>query len=1013
MVFNNVELYIHDNLCDIQDMEKFSNQLSLTYSFSDLYSPDKIVDTYSKTLDLPGTRVNNQIFGSIFRFDSSTLSIFNPSQLTDFYILVNKSLFQKGTLQLVKITIDNGSIVTYKVNLYGQLTNLFSKLLNSDADDPNNRLLRSLNFPSKLSHTLTKKMLTGLWRSGRYYPNDPDGHTGYNLAEYMNYVPCLNGIHDNFDSSKKLTVYADFTADYADGNERQDPYITCKPYIFEDYRDISGNVYEASSEDTKFDEYTTGEYRVEYQRPAVKVNKILQQIVTDSSRDASIYLDSDFFNTSINAYNLGNPYYWDSYLVQPQYNTQDEIDVATGSFDEYTVPYTASLYSPTQTTAAGHLGLSITQDTGDREIFYNQGATNYIDLYEVHGNTKLSFEWLMQMACVDANEGNGLQSTDRIYFGTWNGSVGDVFFASSEKFSPGVMDVSVNIWSTGKPTSDPAVPAWGTVLAYSTPYSSGFDSSLDHKLCSGFYGTYEIKGYSWYPTGILYEYNGYNSSFNGPEFVANNADVKATIGDTYKPADDSSYHWRPMKADVDISAVSWQPVADIKFKTSLRYVIVRQPAGESTWRVADVGMKLRTVVRIKAIPRIPNNADASTYNQYIPYDYGWTGTDAVFTYNSAKRSGDGTHGVVGTRVDITDIFDDTTTQGEFLLNYTKLLGLLYDIDKKGNISIMTRNKYFQDYTIEDWSNKIDYSRQIEINPVPFDSRYYEMKYNNGGTFYEEQYSNKQKIDYGAKRINTGYAFNSDTKELFENILFNNTIMAKEPRYLYSGTIKRLPGSKYIADYTKESVKSFALPAYYSGDKDNKTPADTKFNLLFKSIDQNNYYNVSKRLFVSEDSSIMLSEDASINGGQYCWIDYDKRSNNYIGGLITSLGYVPKYVTHEGDYSWDIGYPRVSYDGATTSTYDSSTTVYERFWANYIKEIYNANNKIMTCYVNLTFLDLQNFSFKKFVKINGVLWHPNKLIDVNPLTNNPTKVEFIKVTDLNAYINGQNISDLEP
>ena len=63
-----ISLEINGNPVDIVNQEEFSQQFSLTYSFSDLYEPDKVTDSYSKSITLPGTANNNAIFGHIWKF---------------------------------------------------------------------------------------------------------------------------------------------------------------------------------------------------------------------------------------------------------------------------------------------------------------------------------------------------------------------------------------------------------------------------------------------------------------------------------------------------------------------------------------------------------------------------------------------------------------------------------------------------------------------------------------------------------------------------------------------------------------------------------------------------------------------------------------------------------------------------------------------------------------------------------------------------------------------------------
>ena len=424
--------------------------------------------------------------------------------------------------------------------------------------------------------------------------------------------------------------------------------------------------------------------------------------------------------------------------------------------------------------------------------------------------------------------------------------------------------------------------------------------------------------------------------------------------------------------------------------------------------VVRANKTLPVLISIKGITAAP--AGESSLNNYYPYNYGYTGIGVYATYNTAIRSGDnfdGQYSGIAPSVVTTDnMFDTTTTQGEILLNYTKLCGLLYDTDSAGNITIMSRNKFFTDYKIIDWTDKVDLSKDYTIKPIPFNTRYLEMKYKGGDTYYEKKYSSEFGLEYGEKKINTGYAFNSQTTQLL-NTIFTNTVMASEPRYDY-WTEFRYVGKEVPENYFGFIKKGWELPAfsypcYFTKDGDKKNKSDAKYSLLFNAGKKENAGHITI------DSSIMLSEDASVNGGQFCWVSPITGGNiPAFEHLFRHTDYTPNFTTHYDNYSWDIGYPRISYEGDTTSSYPSGSTVYSRFWEEYISEIYNVKNKILTCYVKLSWIDILNFSFKNFVTINGVLYHPNKLINVNPLSDDPIQVELIQVQNIDAYTNGQNI-----
>ena len=268
-------------------------------------------------------------------------------------------------------------------------------------------------------------------------------------------------------------------------------------------------------------------------------------------------------------------------------------------------------------------------------------------------------------------------------------------------------------------------------------------------------------------------------------------------------------------------------------------------------------------------------------------------------------------------------------------------------------------------------------------------------YNNADSKYENLHHNKYGIDYGELKINTGYEFNNNSNNIFENI-FENTVMSKEiDRLLIDGAFNIVRNSELV------------IPAYFSNGEANRESINTRYNLLFdngiKSLTANDRY------WISDDSSYMLNDN--IGGGDYCWLNCSDASVAALG-ITTEMNYYRQHSTlyNEGNTicSFDIQRPRENYAGWNTVSYPENATIYSQFWKNYISEIYNVNSKEITAYFKLSFTDMATFSFKNFVMINGVLFHPIKIENYNPLSNGTTKVTLIKVNDILNYTEGQTI-----
>ena len=965
-----IVLKINGNKVDIINSEEFAQQFAITYSFSDLYEPDKVTDSYSKSITLPGTANNNAIFGHIWKIDSINIEQFNASQLSNFELYLNNELWQSGTAQLTEITRSNNTY-SYKVTLFGTVTKVMSMLLNSDIDDESNKLLRSLKYPSKLRHTLNDMMLYMMWNSSYY-------NGIVNLNDYMNYVPCQNGLYDNFDSSKTLTPALPWLTGDKKGPDTDHPYLTCTAVAYKEtnYASDNGNnhITIASSGDQEFDEYSLLQWRVEYQRPAVRMNKLIEQIVKDASTDASINLDSDFFN-------INNPYWYNTYLTLSQYTTDPDEGEINADITSYNTKYVGV------NSTSVSWDLNFEQTDGNVTLFDADSST-VVYYGALSGTKKLSLEFMIKASVLsDVKLEKGQDANEPLYInGYYTGTIDAII--DNSKWTRRTWNVT-------------AIANSGAYSASSSPFTNGaYDSSIH----SGIYGYNYIYGTQWRYMYNSLTYETYNSNYpNYPyQYTTTNGDVRATWK-SYQPTDDPKYYWKPFKLDLDLSSLNDTGTLTIRISNiDHRFIALNDGM------VVRANKTLPVLISIKGITAAP--AGTSSLNNYYPYNYGYTGIGAHVTYNTAIRSGDNFDGKYSgfapSVVTTDDMFDTTTTQGDILLNYTKLCGLLYDTDSHGNITILSRNKFFTDYKIIDWTDKVDLSKDYTIKPIPFNTRYLEMKYKAGDSYYEKKYSSEFGLEYGEKKINTGYAFNSQTTQLLDSI-FTNTVMASEPRYNYQIEFRYI--GKEVPDnyfgFIKRGVElpAFAYPCYFTKDGDKKNKSDAKYSLLFNAGKKENAGHITI------DSSIMLSEDASVNGGQFCWVSPTTGSGiSSFERLFRHTDYTPNFTTHYDNYSWDIGYPRISYEGETTSSYPSGSTVYSRFWEEYISEIYNVKNKILTCYVKLSWIDILNFSFKNFVTINGVLYHPNKLINVNPLSDDPIQVELIQVQNIDAYTNGQNI-----
>lgn len=152
-----IELRIEGRRADLKE----ELQISFTYETVD---PDKlstIKNSFSKTVDLPGTKRNNDLFGDLFRIDryipattvpqsynetdfesnvdQGTRNIgfqFDPHKKAEFNLLSNGELISSGYCTLNEIVVNGDNQATYKITLYGGIGNFFYNLTYNEDGSP-------------------------------------------------------------------------------------------------------------------------------------------------------------------------------------------------------------------------------------------------------------------------------------------------------------------------------------------------------------------------------------------------------------------------------------------------------------------------------------------------------------------------------------------------------------------------------------------------------------------------------------------------------------------------------------------------------------------------------------------------------------------------------------------------------------------------------------------------------------------------------------------------------------
>lgn len=424
----------------------------------------------------------------------------------------------------------------------------------------------------------------------------------------------------------------------------------------------------------------------------------------------------------------------------------------------------------------------------------------------------------------------------------------------------------------------------------------------------------------------------------------------------------------------------------------------------------------------------------------------FTGT-TVSAYTSSQ-----TAGYTGAQLTKKLLLSTEHTPAEYLLSYCKMFGLMFMKRPEDNvIHIMQRGTFYNDdENPENLGEYIDYDSDMDITPLAFDSNWYDMSLEMVKGDFSERYQNTFGRVFGSEKINTGYEFNADEKELMEGNVFRSAVegLGKSKYYLAPVTYSNSANTPYITFqgmtynlYEKASTSTgkdgsitvdalniqSMVPAVSLGgekymdafskvqfcDADGK-PAKGEGVLLFYRGNREIRNGNGKLVpyFLTDD----IKEMATLNGNTPCWL-YTSLENGtgYTGDtkiaiMTNSLPVFSRYVVYYGTYimkSWDFGEPRQLFVPEYNSQQQSA--IYNRFWKSYINDIYDVNTRVLRCSVVRDKFKPSPELFRKLYRFEDCYWRLNAITDWNIASYDAGVAEFVKVNDVNAY-RSENVAE---
>ena len=958
---NDIRLYINGKAIE------FSKDpgILLNYKEVELHNPTIARNSFTKQITVEGTNTNNDIFGHIWNLERIQGDNFNPIRKTDFELYVNDELFQRGYCKLDRITRTSTSI-QYQITLYGNLGQFFYNLSYEDDSSNTKKTLASLTYSEEfasepdLDFTIDKDNVYQAWGQIAGFGNSTNPRW-----RVINFIPALNGIPSDFDASKVLINNAERLSGFDPSRTVGDAEYSA---VLNGYLTQSG--YTLGEMPHELQEWQTRDLRSYNQRPAISMYRIIQACCQPENNGGfRVELDSHFFR-------MDNPYYVDAWMTLPMLKDLEGISKGeTYTITGATVGTSTSIYKPINFNTPSQVSINnVNLNLSVR--FTPNMTTSATNLYTYRHFTSKGVVTTNYFEYVKDYQTNLGPIVQMFALGS-NGEVlgqSKAYYLGSSKTFPGYND-----------------PMWEDYWMHD------YGTEPEYVFLDGYWkkvgGNYVFANRQGSPTDI-------NFSFSAPSnFTSLVLKVKNPRGEWTK------YFGFPFgggqqggkRNDSNVCALYTSETYD----GSGRY----------------------TLEQAASLDRITGSWNfVITSMEGVAKDY-----EGMFS---------------GTKITKDVLLTTEHTPADYLLSYCKLFGLYFYYDStevandpvkypSGVVHIMDRDTFYTDEVV-DLSKYIDWDKKVDITPAMASAKWYKFDVEHTDAELEVGYKGQYGKDYGAQLVNTNYNFDNNTTDLYEDNVFKSGIMALEkdkyykkdatglPVYPYNGLKYNLyhrsaPNEEFDTLEIEHQVKTTMFMTSVNPDYeffnifpmlqlhgDDNTPVDGDNILVFfkGSVGGNGI-----DYWLTDDVGEMIT----LNDATPCWLltktAYDG-SGREIAKKLNYFPYFTRDLTVFGEYgniihSWNFGHPQEVYTPDTYST--DMDSIYDKCWRDYIRDVYDVDTRKLTCYVRAIMDDKPwPYWLRRFYWFENSIWALNEITDLNPASLGTTKMEFIKVQDMNNY-----------
>jgi len=302
----------------------------------------------------------------------------------------------------------------------------------------------------------------------------------------------------------------------------------------------------------------------------------------------------------------------------------------------------------------------------------------------------------------------------------------------------------------------------------------------------------------------------------------------------------------------------------------------------------------------------------------------------------------------GDTVILSDVLPDNIKQSDFFNSIIKAFNLFVEVDKSNefNLLIEPRPTFYSSGTVEDWSDKLDYSKETKIIPMgEINNKTYLFTYKDDKDYFNTDYQTKFAEIYGQKKYDIQNDFLKG--EVKTELIFSPTPL-----------VDTIGHDRVISKiYTLDNNGAIKF-----------TP-----------------------------SNIRLLYYGGLKNTNYTW------SHIATSGTTVRSNYA--YAGHLDDVqnpTFDLSFTNPRQVFYTPERY-TTNNLYNKYWKDYIEQIADKDSKIFVGYFLINELDIQALDFRNTFYFENDYWRLNKIIDYDISAKVPTKCEFIKLKTLPPYI----------